>query len=155
MKKLFILTLLVFSTAVSVFATNFTNLINKENLFLKPGVTLHYTLTSPKSGCERFPGMCLVSFSISGKPSGYSSNEAYGSGYYENGILYLTIQKNQMGIGAKSGFNSLTILPIDADLTIDNETSTALGSSRPVTILQGNYPIRDNGTSYLIAINCR
>lgn len=154
MKKLFILTLLVFSTAVCVFATSSSVKTYLKTAFIKPPVVkIKIKLGSLYDDCYGF-SLCFVT-SSNGRITSYINNEAGGSAYFENGILYIEISKSQLGQLAKDNLTKNKIIPIDADLTIDDETSTALQSSKSITILQGSYPIRDNGTSYTIAINCR
>lgn len=155
MKKLFILTLLVFSSAVSVFAVRGFVKTNATHLSLLPiHIRINFDIATPRSGCQDGLGICKAGFGAGGRIA-YTGIQAGGTVYFEKGILYVEFLKTDLGSAAKEAFLKNKVMPIESDIPLDASIVEALQSSQPITIMQGNYPVKETSSSYLVAFNCR
>ena len=154
MKKLFILTLLVFSTAVSVFAVRGFVKMSANHPSLRPiPIRINFDIATPRSGCDNGFGFCKVS--ASGGRVAYTGIQGGANVYFENRILYVEFLKTDLGSKAKYAFMNNKSMLIESDLPLDAAIVESLQSIQPITIMQGNYPVRETNTSYFLAFNCR
>ena len=155
MKKLFILTLLVFSTAVSVFATCGSFDSNPKEFLYRPiHIRINFDIAAPRFGCDGGIGVCKAGLSA-GRVVSYTGNQAGANVYFENGVLFVEFPKTDLSANAKAAFVKNSVFPIDSDFPMDPTIPEAMQLAQSITIMSGNYPIKDTGTSYLIQFNCR
>ena len=118
--------MLAFFAATSSTFANELEVKSTKNKIRPIQIHINFTVASPRSGCEAFPGICRMSGGISGKVAvGLNCN---GLAYYENGALSIEVPYIEMSDELNSDFNRITSFPIDTPLPLDPSLLKLLGA---------------------------
>ena len=145
MKKNILLLLIVILTSISDSFSNNNSLPLEglQNRSIQIGVK--FSVSKPRSGCEKFPGICKMTAEILGRNSLPVGLTCYGNASYENGKLSIEVLFSDMSFELQSDFEKISYFPIDEQLLLDPILLKALGAPENSSIQVGRSLIIKDG----------
>ncbi|MFM7017118.1 MAG: hypothetical protein ACKOX3_12410 [Bacteroidota bacterium] len=117
-----------------------------------PKIHIVIVFGKPKYDCEVYPGMCVFLYGTFDRSNPLSAG-TYTS--YEDHVLQIEIQKNEMNEALSKQLQEHNIFDLDESFEIPDDISRDLGSEEGITLLPGHYEIQELENAYILTIGCR
>ncbi len=143
-KNILLLIVILFASLADSFSNgNNSTLELLQNRSIQIGVK--FSVSTPKSGCEKFPGICKMTGEITVRHSLPVGLNCHGNASYENGKLSIEVLYSDMSDELQTNFEKIAYFPIDEPLLLDPILLKSLGAPQNSSIQVGRSLIIKDG----------
>ena len=116
-----------------------------------PKIHIVIVFGKPKYDCEVYPGICVFLYGTFDKSNPLSAGTMTS---YENGELQIEIQKSEISDELNKKLKENSVFELEDEVSIPDQISNDLGSDHPITLIAGNYFIKEESNAFVLTIGC-